>query len=57
MKLKETLLEGSQGRHRVNDGREERMEKKKRGRMTSSKEVVVMEKQKEESMIDPIKED
>jgi len=25
--------------------------------MTSSKEVVVMEKQKEESMIDPIKED
>jgi len=25
--------------------------------MTSSKEVAVMEKQKEESMIDPIKED
>jgi len=30
MKLKETLLEGSQGRHRASDGREERM-KKKRG--------------------------
>jgi len=29
MKLKETLLEGSQRRHRVSDGREERMEKKK----------------------------
>jgi len=32
--------------------------KKKRGdRMTSSKKVVVMEKQKEGSMINPIKED
>jgi len=29
MKLKETLLEDNQGRHRVSDGREERMEKKK----------------------------
>jgi len=29
MKLKETLLEGSQGRHRVSDGREERMERKR----------------------------
>jgi len=57
MKLKETLLEGSQGRHRVSDSREERMEKKKGSRRTSSKEVVVMEKQKEGSMIDPIKED
>jgi len=57
MKLKETLLEGSQGRHRVSNGREERIEKKKRGRMTSSKEVVVTEKQKEGLTIDPIKED
>jgi len=56
MKLKETLLEGSQGRHRVSDGREERIEKKKRSRMTSSK-VVVTEKQKEGLTIDPIKED
>jgi len=30
MKLKETLLEGSQGRHRVSDGRKERIEKKRR---------------------------
>jgi len=29
MKLKETLLEGSQGRHRASDGREEKMEKKR----------------------------
>jgi len=29
MKLKETLLEDSQRSHRVSDGREERMEKKK----------------------------
>ena len=29
MKLKEMLLEGSQGRHRVSNGGEERMEKKK----------------------------
>jgi len=29
MKLKETLLESSQGRHRASDGKEERMEKKR----------------------------
>jgi len=29
MKLKETLLEDSQGRHRASDSREERMEKKR----------------------------
>jgi len=29
MKLKKTLLEGSQGRHGVSDGREERIEKKR----------------------------
>jgi len=29
MKLKEMLLEGSQGRYRASDGREERMEKKR----------------------------
>jgi len=29
MKLKEVLLEGRQGRHRVNNGREERIERKR----------------------------
>jgi len=29
MKLKKTLLEGSQGRHRVSDSKEERIEKKR----------------------------